>query len=179
MSTRRTATQGLILTILSTLAFVGSGCSDNVSDRDIEMIDLAAVRAAIADPGTTRLLDPRSPAEFAQGRIPTAVNIPLADISDRKDDIDPRLARFKGVIVYGNDPGSGVARATAKRLMRSGLKGVRMFAGGIAEWRTAGLKLEADAPKPSVSEAAPAPSGGSSGSGFGKPPTSTPADGVK
>jgi hypothetical protein len=82
--------------------------------------------------------------------------------------VDPRLARFKGLIVYGDDPGSGVARATTKRLMRTGYKGVKMFAGGLSEWKSAGLKLEgAPAPAPSTPAVPPTDAGG-----FGKPPTS-------
>lgn len=171
MSMMRNVLAGLFLTLLCIGA---GGCSDNVSDRDIEMVDLAEVRAAVAMPDTIRLLDPRSPGEFANGRIPTAMNIPLADISDRKDNIDPRLARFKGLIVYGDDPGSGVARATAKRLMRTGYKGVKMFSGGLSEWRSAGLKIEGAPPAPTVAPAASAPAttAPTDASGFGKPPAS-------
>lgn len=169
MSMIRNVLAGLFLTLLCISA---GGCSDNVSDRDIEMVDLAEVRAAVAKPDTIRLLDPRSPGQFAMGRIPTSINVPLADISDRKDNIDPRLARFKGLIVYGDDPGSGVARATTKRLMRTGYKGVKMFAGGLSEWRSAGLKLEG-APPASPPPSAPATSSApSDASGFGKPPAS-------
>lgn len=168
MSMMRHVLVGFFLIFISLAA---GGCSDNVSDRDIEMADLAEVRAAVAKPDTIRLLDPRAPGQFAAGRIPTAINVPLADVSERKDDIDPRLARFKGLIVYGDDPGSGVARATTKRLMRTGYKGVKMFAGGLSEWKSAGLKLEGSptpSPIPTPTPAGPPTDSG----GFGKPPAS-------
>lgn len=148
------------------------GCSDNVSDRDIEFVDLAEVRQLTqgnAKPGVAKLIDARTRAEFDAGHIPGAWNIELPQVSDKKDSIDPALARFKTLIVYGNDPGSGTARAMAKRLMRAGAKGVKMFAGGMAEWRGAGLKVEvtpsAIKPEPPKTEApAAAPTG------FGQPP---------
>lgn len=161
---------GFALTVVCAML---TGCSDTVSDRDIEMADLAEVRSSVSKPDAIRLLDPRTAGEFAAGHIPTALNIPLTEISDRKDDIDRRLARYKGVIVYGEDPSSGVARATAKRLMRSGHKNIRMFGGGLAEWRTAGLKLEgtAAAPSPTATPAAaPQQPAAAPESGFGKPP---------
>lgn len=120
------------------------GCSDTVSDRDIDFVTLPEVRRLTSEKaGTAQLVDARAPQEFALGHIPGAINRELAAVSERKDSIDPALARYKFLIVYGDDPGSGVARALAKRFMRAGHKGVRMFAGGIAEWKGSGLKLEA------------------------------------
>jgi rhodanese-related sulfurtransferase len=119
------------------------GCSDTVSDRDIEFVTLPEVRKLTGDkPGTAALIDPRAADEFAAGHIPGAINRDLATVSERKDSLDPALARFKNLIVYGDDPGSGLARAMAKRLMRAGHKGVKMFSGGLAEWKGAGLKVE-------------------------------------
>lgn len=130
----------------------GSGCQDSISDRDIETVPLAEVRQLQTKGGTIALVDPRSPGEFANGRIPGAMNLTLPDVPDVKDSLDPRLANYKTIVVYGNDPGSGVARAMTKRLMRAGAKNVRLFSGGIAEWSGNGMTIEKD---PAV-KAAPA-----------------------
>lgn len=131
------------------------GCQDTLSDRDIEVIPLAEVRQLTSKPQQVALIDPRSPGEFSQGRIPGAVNITLPEVEDQKDSLDPRLAGYKALIVYGNDPGSAVARAMTKRLMRAGGKNVKLFSGGLAEWSGNGLKIDRD---PAVTPIAPAPS---------------------
>lgn len=138
---------GIALVAMSTGLF--GGCSGNVSDRDIEFVTLPQARELALDkPGTARFIDPRSPAEYAAGRIPGAVNLELPAVSDRADRIDPSLARFKMLVVYGNDPGSGVARAMTKRLISAGHKQVKMFPGGMAEWKGSGLKIEVSPPAP-------------------------------
>jgi rhodanese-related sulfurtransferase len=122
------------------------GCTDTLSDRDIEVIPLAEVRQLTSKPQSIALIDPRSSSEFSKGRLPGAVNITLPQVDDQKDSLDPRLAGYKSLIVYGNDPGSAVARAMTKRLMRAGAKNVKLFSGGLAEWSGNGLKIESDPP---------------------------------
>jgi rhodanese-related sulfurtransferase len=140
------ARKSLLLIGLCAAAGVLTGCGDTISDADIEFVGLSDVRAVVQErSGNARLIDPRSAEEFAAGRIPGAVNLPLTRVPDGKDSLDPGLARFKRLIVYGNDPGSGLARAVTKRLMRSGAKDVKMFAGGLSEWTRAGLRVERDA----------------------------------
>lgn len=132
-----------------------SGCGDTVSDRDIEFATLAEVRSWVQDkPGTAKLIDPRAPEEFAAGHLPGAQNLQLPAVSDRKDSIDPALARYKVLVVYGNDPGSAIARAMTKRLMRAGAGDVKLFGGGVVEWTRAGLPIE-KSPLPVPSGSAP------------------------
>jgi rhodanese-related sulfurtransferase len=131
---------------------VFSGCGDTISDRDIEFASLAEVRAWSQDkPGTARLIDPRSPQEYAAGHLPGAQSLQLPSVPERKDSLDPALARYKVLVVYGNDPGSGIARAMTKRLMRAGASDVKLFSGGIVEWTRAGLPIEkAPVPAPAA-----------------------------
>lgn len=147
-SPRRVSVWSLCVSVLA--AVVLGGCSDNVSDRDIEFVELPLVKAASEKPGSTKIIDARSPGEFAAGHIPGATNLQLPQVSDRKDSIDPALARYSLLVVYGNDPGSGVARAMVKRFIRSGAGDVKMFAGGLAEWTRAGLKVDRTAPPASA-----------------------------
>lgn len=133
----RTISAGLVIAL-----GLLTGCQDTVSDRDIEHVSLAQTRALLDKPGTARAIDTRTPREFAAAHIPGALNLDLASVSADKDSIDPDLARYKTLVVYGADPGSGTAPAMAKRLMRAGHKGVKLFTGGLAEWVGSGLRTE-------------------------------------
>lgn len=146
----------LTLTICASCWLLG-GCNDTISDRDIEIVSLSQARALLQDkPGVARAVDTRTAQDFAAGHISGAVNLDLAAVSENKDSIDPALARFKTLVVYGTDPGSGASRAMTKRLMRAGHKDVRLFAGGYAEWTGAGLKVDGNAPAKGPAQSMPA-----------------------
>lgn len=119
------------------------GCHDTVSDRDVRQLPLAEVRRlADKESGKTLFLDVRRPSLYAAGHIPGAVNVPAEGIEAEKEKLPPQLASPKTVVVYGENPGDSYAMAIAKRLLRAGQGGARLFAGGIAEWTRAGLPLE-------------------------------------
>jgi rhodanese-related sulfurtransferase len=137
------------LSVLILCAFGGlqGGCNDNISDRDIEYIGLAQVKAAVDEKTPkTYLIDPRAPQDFAQGHIPGASNLQLNKVSDKKDSLDPALSRYKLLIVYGQAPNSDVAKGMTKRLMRAGAKDVKMFNGGFLEWSRTGMPVEKTEP---------------------------------
>ena len=139
---------------LCCLAALLSACGDKISDADIEFVSLSDVRAVVQEKSANaRLIDPRSADEYAQGHIPGAIHLPLVRVSDEKDKLDPALARFKRLIVYGNDPGSAVARAVTKRLMRSGANDVKLYSGGLSDWIRAGLKVDRDPTAPAPASA--------------------------
>lgn len=122
-----------------------AGCQQEISDRDIVSADLAEVRRLHAA-RSARFVDARAADEFAAGHIPGSLNLQLPQVSEVKTDMEPSVARAKTVVVYGNNPGSAVAKAMAKRLMIAGHKGVRLFAGGMDEWRGANLPIGTGAP---------------------------------
>lgn len=117
------------------------GCQNKVSDRDLVTIDLAEARRLHAQ-SASRFVDPRSSEEFAQGHIRGAINLQVAQVTELKTDMEPSVARAKHVVVYGNNPGSAVGRVVAKRLMVAGHKGVRLYLGGLDEWRANGLPID-------------------------------------
>ncbi len=129
------------------LAGVLGGCDKSISDKDIQPISLTELRALTQSdrPNMVLLIDPRSPAAFARGHLPGARNLSLEAIDDRFG-TTPELERYSNLVVYGDDPGTGVGRAMAKRLMSVGYKSVRLFFGGVSEWRRAGLELETSEP---------------------------------
>lgn len=133
---------GLAITL-----FAG-GCSNKVSDRDLTIVELAEVRR-LHGAANARFVDPRATEEFEQAHIRGALNLQVAQVTEMKTDMEPSVARAKTVVVYGNNPGSAVARVVAKRLMAAGHKGVRLYSGGLDEWRANGQPIDgaSQAPK--------------------------------
>ncbi|MGE3107879.1 MAG: rhodanese-like domain-containing protein [Phycisphaerales bacterium] len=129
------------------------GCStDNITEKDHRPIALAEVRALMTgkEASRTLLVDSRLPEKFDEGHIPGARNVQLADARARTGNVlNPQLAEYKNLVVYGEDPGAASPRALTTRLMQLGHKGVRIFEGGYAEWLRAGLGVDrtSSAPK--------------------------------
>ncbi|GJQ28508.1 MAG: hypothetical protein HBSAPP03_03920 [Phycisphaerae bacterium] len=124
------------------------GACRGVSDRSIENMTGLELRRLVDQASKDRnaatlvLIDPRHPREYVAGRIPGAQNLRLSDVPPDAR-VDPALARFETVVVYGNDPSSAAARAMTKRLLAIGYSGVRFFPGGLEEWRSLGGEVEA------------------------------------
>lgn len=87
------------------------------------------------------LIDARSTARYQSGHIPGARNVHLPDLP-RRGRKDPELASYKHIIVYGENPATPSALGMTKRLMSFGYDGVRMFGGGMSEWRQAGYPVQ-------------------------------------
>ncbi len=121
------------------------GCAPKVSDKDIRQVDLGELRRlmtadAANESDALLLIDPRNEAAFAAGHLPMAENLTLLRFPAGSGR-DPAYAKHDEIIVYGQNPGSAVARAMAKRLMSLRYKNVRWYANGIDEWVAAGLPL--------------------------------------
>lgn len=139
------------------LASGAGGCQKRVSDRSIKLVTIAEVRELMRErdggrPEALLLIDPRSEREFAAGRLPGARRVPIEQVSRRREK-NPEFARYSNIIVYGNDPASGLAKGMTKNLLQSGHK-ARMYAGGVREWLEAGYRLERD-PMPDAAPDAP------------------------
>lgn len=122
-----------------------TGCTNDPSDKDIVDISLNEVRALRdgKDAERTMFVDPRAPEDFAAGHIPGAKNYMInSERSRTGEGLNPVFHGYKHLIVYGDDPSSGPAIAMTKRLMIAGADGVRLFRGGLIEWKRAGLLVE-------------------------------------
>ncbi|MEQ8769820.1 MAG: rhodanese-like domain-containing protein [Phycisphaerales bacterium] len=144
---QRASTLILLSSVLAVCQVFGSGCSKEVSDRDIKTIALADAARLHArsqsDPLEALFIDPRSKAMYDAAHIAGARHLQLtADDTDRGT--DPAINRYGTLIVYGNDPGSAIARAMAKRMMAIGYskKKVKLLADGLVAWDRAGLPVE-------------------------------------
>jgi rhodanese-related sulfurtransferase len=105
--------------------------------------DVADVAAALGsgDPGFV-LLDSRSPAAWAQGRIPGARHLPTALIPDVAvpGDLDPEVP----LVTYCWGPGCDGATRAALALAGRGLR-VKEMRGGLEYWVREGLPVATDA----------------------------------
>jgi hydroxyacylglutathione hydrolase len=87
-------------------------------------------------PDARVLLDVRGAAEWSAGHIPDSLNLPLGELEPRLDEIP----RGRSLVVHCQ---TGARAAIAASLLRArGFPDVRVFTGGFAEWRAAGLPVE-------------------------------------
>jgi hydroxyacylglutathione hydrolase len=96
-------------------------------------------RISLADVANGRkndlIVDVRGEGEWNAGHIPNSLNLPLAELDQRLDEI-PRSP----LIVHCQ---SGSRAAIAASLLRArGFGEVQLFTGGLAEWRAAGLPTQ-------------------------------------
>lgn len=113
--------RGHVVTIdTQELATIVGGAMDHVSPAEL---------AGWIVRGATdyRLVDLRSEAEFAQYHIPTAENVPIAQLPDFG------LARNERIVLYSE---GGIHSAQAWMLLRAqGYKGVTILLGGLEGWK--------------------------------------------
>jgi ArsR family transcriptional regulator len=86
--------------------------------------------------GLVTVLDVRPEDEFAAGRVPSAVNIPLRDLARRLGD----LPRDQEIIAYCRGPYCVLAFEAVALLREHGFK-VRRLEDGFPEWKAAGLPV--------------------------------------
>ncbi|WP_273653447.1 rhodanese-like domain-containing protein [Cellulomonas fimi] len=105
-------------------------------------IDASDLHAALetGEPGFV-LVDSRGDAGWAQGRIPGAIHLPLAEMRERAADVlDPDVP----VVTYCWGPGCDGATRAALELSLLGYR-VREMIGGIEYWAREGLPVATDA----------------------------------
>jgi rhodanese-related sulfurtransferase len=95
------------------------------------------------DPGFV-LLDVRSPALFAKGHVPGAINLPHGKIVASRMNAYPPGTLF---VTYCGGPHCNGAARGAARLARLG-QAVKIMAGGVTGWIDEGFELERGAGTP-------------------------------
>lgn len=139
---RRSTLRAAAFAGLAAITLGLGACSKQISDDDIRYAGVSDVRAFLGGGEARMLIDPRSPGRFAEGHIPGATNVGLAEINPERAR-NPVLGSANAFIVYGRDPGSVVAKAMVKKLLAAGYNDVRFYAGGLAEWSRTG-EIETD-----------------------------------
>ena len=102
-------------------------------------IEVVELQRRLAAGDALFLVDVRQPEEFTAppGHLPSAVNVPLADLPSRTGELAAR--RQPIVVVCKTDRRS--ARA-ATELLATGFRNVAVLRGGTDEWHRQGLALE-------------------------------------
>jgi phage shock protein E len=84
------------------------------------------------------IIDVRTPAEFAQGHVPGAINIPVDQVANRVGEL--ANAKDKDVVLYCR---SGKRAAQAADVLKSnGFNKLLHLEGDIAKWEAAKLPVE-------------------------------------
>jgi rhodanese-related sulfurtransferase/DNA-binding transcriptional ArsR family regulator len=87
--------------------------------------------------GLVTVLDVRPPEEFAAGHVPGAVNIPLAELEQRLEE----LGKDQEIVAYCRGPHCVLAFDAVARLREKGLQ-ARRLEDGYPEWKAEGLPVE-------------------------------------
>lgn len=87
--------------------------------------------------GKTTILDVRDTAEFSNGHLRDAKNIPLADLAGRIGELDKSKTR---TIVVVCQSGARADKAV-RQLAAAGFDDVVSLDGGLAAWQAAGLPI--------------------------------------
>lgn len=102
----------------------------DAAPAEVDVAWLAANRASVLV-----LVDVRTPAEFAGGHVPGAVNMPLSDLETRMDELDPSTD------VHVICQSGGRSSRAAEMLRARGFTAVNV-AGGTGAWTAAGHPTE-------------------------------------
>lgn len=86
--------------------------------------------------GDVIVLDVRPAEEYAAGHIPGAISIPLEDLDERLDELDPDAE----IVAYCRNRHCVLAPAALERLHERGIRARRLDE-GFPEWRGAGLPV--------------------------------------
>jgi rhodanese-related sulfurtransferase len=90
------------------------------------------------------LIDTRNAESFASGTIPTARNIPLAELDERIDEVD----RDVKTVLFCNGPACAATPQAIHKLLAAGhpASQLRYYRGGMHDWLTLGLPTSAGTP---------------------------------
>jgi hydroxyacylglutathione hydrolase len=103
-------------------------------DGELQCIPRVSLRE-LADGSGRTILDVRGEGEWTAGHIPGSLNLPLAQLPQRLNEI-PR----NGLVVHCQT--GGRAAIAASLLAARGFNEVQLFPGGLAEWQAAGHPIE-------------------------------------
>ena len=121
-----------VITAALTAALL-AGCAPKSAGGEYRNVSVTDLKAAVE--GGAAVLDVRTAAEFAEGHIAGATNIPLDGLGALTGDLDPGQPLY--VICRS---GSRSAQASAQ-LVKAGFRDIRNVTGGMNEWQAAGYPV--------------------------------------
>ena len=93
-----------------------------------------------ADPATYRVVDVRFPADFAQGHVPGAINLPMAKWDNRRY-LEQHLDKDATLYLYCYTATCHLAAQAAAKLAAAGFRAVEVE-GGWEDWQQRGYAVE-------------------------------------
>lgn len=147
---RRRSTALAVLLAAALVGTTGCGGSDDASPDQLDATDTGLVASSaltMVDPAAAadvlsidgiRIIDVRTPAEFAEGHIAGAelVDISQPDFAERIATLDPSATYF---VYCRSDNRSGVA---TEMMIQMGFTSIYELRGGTVAWQQAGLPLD-------------------------------------
>ncbi len=106
----------------------------------IQAIGRDELRLLIEEKGKIRLFEVLPKMQWEAGHIPGAAVMPLEKIAETAARLAPNKA--DDVVVYCASQACKNSHIAASKLAELGYQSVRVFEGGKAEWKDAGLSLE-------------------------------------
>ena len=103
-------------------------------------VSLAQVQDLLA--GGALAVDARIPELYREGHLPGAVSLPLVEIESGLPFFRQQIPATKALVVYCNGYACSDSFDLAMLLLRAGYENVRVFEGGLPQWRDAGLPVE-------------------------------------
>jgi rhodanese-related sulfurtransferase len=108
-------------------------------------ITLGQLQEALAA-GKIVAVDARAVESYAEGHLPAALSLPLAEAEERLEEFRSRVPVSTALVIYCNGYGCPDSFDLAVQLIAAGYSSVAVFEGGLPEWRDAGLPVEEGAP---------------------------------
>jgi len=131
----RRPTRSLRAAVLALAAATGLAC---VEPEPGDFVSGPELRDALRSDAPPLVLDVRTPAEFRQGHVPGARNVPHDGLAARLSSLE--LPDERQVVVYCER--GGRAQAAERILRDAGFERVRRLEGDMRAWRAAGLPCE-------------------------------------
>lgn len=135
MTARKLRPIPLTVAVMALLLTV-AGCG---GEPPAQSISAAALAERIGDGTPPAIFDVRTPAEYADGHIPGAINLPHTEVSARADEF--AVYRDREVVVYCRS-GRRAAMAEAD-LAEAGFANVRDLEGHMQQWQAQGFPVAA------------------------------------
>ena len=135
-----------VSTVQHTATHADSAAADTTHALAEGAISLAEMKR-LFDEGTAIILDARDAAEYAEGHIPGAINIPYDRIPEYFDILNSQVPMDAHVVVYCRSLTCDFSDQLATELKIIGYQNVSVFSGGWDEWTTAGYPVDGMVPK--------------------------------
>jgi rhodanese-related sulfurtransferase len=114
---------------------------------DFQFIDPASADALRTNLPNVVFVDTRSPAEFAAGHVPGALNFGLTNFQRHlTQETDARLQHADAVIIYGASEETDVEQLLAQALRLRGFAPPYVLIGGFPAWQAGALDIERASP---------------------------------